>query len=345
SELLTFDGATVTQLSDFQRPYGLMFMVALPGNSIDEVLANNDSIEGRPNNSPSNTTSNIPPVPTMPVPPQPPFEGSESFDVVPVATGGGILLILLVFGACFWRWRRTRRARKVSNLEAHAVDGRSDGDGGKGRASSTIDEAELQKQPENDMDEHQMLGKMEKEEVAGFRRRDWARTGRPKEEDGESVPTSTTVGRPVAAPSVPISRIENMSSSIRKSVPGETRQRRQMIVLASHPRPNIITTIDQDIDGVEDNDDAEERREGNEDEEYQGPPEEWIPKPFNPQEQTNPSMPQTLSTSVSGRSLAQPSAPPATVEATEAKRHSVADTIEDIDESLPSYEDNSSSQV
>ncbi|KAG0236695.1 hypothetical protein BGW42_002857 [Actinomortierella wolfii] len=132
---------------------------------------------------------------------------------------------------------------------------------------------------------------------------------------------------PVAAPPVPDYAV---STTSRPSTMGQVRQRRQLIVLSNHPRPSIITTIDQ-------GDTAEGEAGGNdgETEEDQEPLEEWIPKPFDPRAQPNLGLSLAPPASTSTRATAAPSAPPlplATGVSEESRSesiHGTTDTVHD----------------
>ncbi|KAG0261192.1 hypothetical protein DFQ27_003101 [Actinomortierella ambigua] len=193
-------------------------------------------------------------------------------------------------------------------------------------------EGESQKQPEDDNDERRMLGKVENDEIGGSTNRGWGRMRHSREGESESIPMLTMVGRSFTSPSAPPLHDQGMSSSARVSTSGGTRQGRQLIVLSSHPRPNMFTTIEQSSN-------SEGEEEGEEEEESLAPPEEWIPKPFDPRDQTWLRPPQALPASLSTPSASQPSAPPATAAVTETSRYSVSGRTEDEDEPLPLYED------
>ncbi|KAG0261191.1 hypothetical protein DFQ27_003100 [Actinomortierella ambigua] len=271
----------------------------------------------------------------------PPLGYSSSLDAVPVVAGVALLvLIVSVIGFCCWRRRRARsQAQRVGNLQKHRAEGHGSGDDDDATESRSINHdaqgVEVsQKLPEDDNDERQLLGKMESDEVRGNSAQGWTQAVHSQGEEEEAIPMSTMVGHSVASPSAPSLPDQGMSSSSRVPAAGGIRQRRQLIVLSSHPRPNMFTTIEQASN-------SEGEEEGEEQEESLAPPEEWIPKPFDPRGQTSLRPPHTLPANVSNTSLAQPTAPPATAEVMETNRHSVSGRTRDEDEPLPLYEDKS----
>ncbi|KAG0261193.1 hypothetical protein DFQ27_003102 [Actinomortierella ambigua] len=236
-----------------------------------------------------------------------------------------------------------------------AKDGGGDGSQVDEEAAAEIS----QKQPENDDDPQVIVveGKLtdddnhegreegksyiengEKEENSGAeeishvgnRRGAMKKQGSSRTWSGEAVPMTIIIGA-AAAPAVATAALQpslgdqpasgpSSRPESKKSGPSGTTVRQQRIVLSNHPRPTIVTMIDEgsthDGEGANEDDDDEE------------PTEEWVPKPFDPQAhrsqshpppqpqpqpQPQPSSPARLSphSPTTNTTFAEPSAPPA----------------------------------
>ncbi|KAG0236694.1 hypothetical protein BGW42_002856 [Actinomortierella wolfii] len=142
-----------------------------------------------------------------------------------------------------------------------------------------------------------------------------------RSQSDDIIPMSVIIG-PVAAPMVVSSPSSSQHVAVLSTDTGINRTRRQKIVLANHPRPNIVMTIAQSSST-----DDMEAEDGEGDEVV----EEWLPRPFDPRSHVlthTPPPPQQLVEVTS--TIAEPSAPP-------EPRPTISEVVDDDEDPLPLY--------